>query len=304
MADDGEMDIARDRAFGGRRRPRATFVVVLLAAAWLATPATFTPASARVRAIEVRTGIEWRTVSGETLALDLYLPDPGGGGAPGSRPAVVLVHGGGWRGGDRSDLALEAGAIAERGGVAISIDYRLAPEHPYPAALDDVIAALRWLRDDAQVQRYGIDTARIAVGGVSAGGHLAAMAGTLGRGSERVAAVVTWSGVFDFNGLDVLDPAVLGCAPVRCPELAAFASPITHVGPGDAPMLLVTARNDQITPVAQARDMADALRRAGVDHDLVTVSGRGHATQLAAEAAVPSLAFLARTIGLATITIP
>lgn len=252
------------------------------------------PAAASVRSIEVRSGLEWRTIGGEQLALDLYLPETDGTG----RPAVLLVHGGGWRGGDRSDLAAEARAIAERGGVAISIDYRLAPAHPYPAAVDDVIAALQWLRDDAQVRRYGIDTSRIAVGGVSAGGQLAAMAGTLGRGSERVAAVVAWSGVFDFGALEALDPAVLGCAPKRCPVLAGQASPITHVDRLDAPMLLVTARNDQITPVEQARSMAAALRRAGVTHELVTVRGRGHATQLVADAAAPSLEFLTRFIGL------
>ena len=83
-----------------------------------------------------------------------------------------------------------------------------------------------------------------------------------------------------------------------------MASPITHVGPGDAPTLIVTARRDKITPVAQARAMAASLRRAGVEHDLVTISGTGHATQLAPEAAASSLAFLARTIGLATITLP
>jgi len=285
-----------------RPRWRAARAAVCAAVfASIALPAgVSTPAVASVRSIEVRTGLPWRTISGETLTLDLYLPD----GDAGSRPAVLLVHGGGWRGGDRSDVALEAGAIAERGGVAISIDYRLAPAHPYPAAVDDVIAALRWLRDDAQVRRYGIDASRIAVGGVSAGGQLAAMAGTLGRGSERVAAVVTWSGVFDFGALDFLDPAVLGCTPEHCPALAAVASPITHVGRGDAPMLLVTARHDRITPVAQSIDMARALRRVGVAHELVTVSGRGHATQLAAEAAVPSLEFLARIIGLARIEIP
>ncbi len=270
-------------------------MAVALVATIVASVVGAVPAGASVRSVVVREGVAWRTISGQTLLLDLYLPDDDAT----SRPAVLLVHGGGWRGGDRSDLALEAGAIAQRGGVAISIDYRLVPEHPYPAAVDDVIAALRWLRDDAQVRRYGIDTARIAVGGVSAGGQLAAMAGVLGRGAQRVAAVVTWSGIFDFGALDTLDRAVLGCAPARCPALAEVASPITHVGPGDAPMLLVTARHDQITPVAQAREMAAALRRAGVDYDLVTIPGRGHATQLAPEAGPPSLEFLARTIGLA-----
>ncbi len=296
------MDIFRIRRARLRVRSCAltrSISIVALAMVTVSTVAV-SPAAASVRSVEIHTGIVWRTISGEVLLLDLYLPDD----ASTSRPAMLLVHGGGWRGGDRSDLALEAGAIAQRGGVAISIDYRLAPEHPYPAAVDDVIAALRWLRDDAQVRSYGIDTARIAVGGVSAGGQLAAMAGTLGRGSERVAAVVTWSGVFDFHALDVLDPAVLGCEPARCPALAALASPITHVGPGDAPTLIVTARRDQITPVAQARAMAASLRSAGVDHDLVTISGTGHATQLAPEAAASSLAFLARTIGLATITLP
>ncbi|HEU5301364.1 MAG TPA: alpha/beta hydrolase [Acidimicrobiia bacterium] len=291
-----------------RRRRAGARVAVGLLATWGLLAVGIVPAAASLRSVEVRTGIAWRTISGETLLLDLYLPDDAllpyaPDAVRASRSAMVLVHGGGWRGGDRSDLAIEGEAIAQRGGVAVSIDYRLVPEHPYPAALDDVLAAVRWLRDDAQARRFGIDTARIAIGGVSAGGQLAAMAGTIGRGSERVAAVVTWSGVFDFNALDILDPAVLGCAPGQCPLLAALASPITHVGPGDAPMLLVTGRRDQITPVAQAREMAATLQRAGVDHRLVTVSGRGHATQLAPEAAAPSLDFLAQTVGLDTIAL-
>jgi acetyl esterase len=227
--------------------------------------------------VAVELGIVWRTVDGEKLALDTYLPAGGGN----DRAAVVLIHGGGWSAGDKSALAEQAQQLAELGYVAIAVNYRLVPEHPLPAALEDVQAAVSWLRADAQVRHYGIDPHRIGVLGASAGGQLAAMLGTVGTGANdagsRVAAVVTWSGVFDFTTVGIDDASLLGCGPASCPEVAAAASPIAHVDRTDAPTLLVTSAEDAIVPATQSTAMAAALSGAAVENQLIVIDGSAHA---------------------------
>jgi acetyl esterase/lipase len=244
-------------------------------------------------AVTVERDVVWRTVDGETLTLDASFPADGDTAA--DRAAVVLVHGGGWSGGDKSNLAEQARALAEQGYVAVTIEYRLAPAHPYPAAVEDVQAAVSWLRTTIQVEHYRLDPDRIGVLGASAGGHLAELLGTLGTGSldsgSRVAAVVSWSGIADLTSVD-LEVGVLGCETTECPEVAAAASPVTHVDPTDSPMLLVTSEADPIVPKAQSEAMASVLEAAGVDERLVVVAGAGHAQQLSAAAWDVTLAFL------------
>jgi acetyl esterase/lipase len=113
------------------------------------------------------------------LQLDLYLPaTPAGAAAAAKVPAIVLVHGGGWQSGVRENFAPMAIRMAEHGFAAATISYRLSPEARYPAAIHDVKAALRWVR--AHAGDYGIDPARIAVGGGSAGGQIASLVGVTG----------------------------------------------------------------------------------------------------------------------------
>ncbi len=247
--------------------------------------------------VTIEQGVVWRTVDGEVLALDAYFPSDD---TTSARAAVVLVHGGGWSGGDKTNLADQARALAELGYVAVTIDYRLAPEHPYPAAVEDVQAAVGWLRAGSQVEHYRIDPDRIGVLGASAGGHLAELLGTLGTGAldsgSRVAAVVSWSGIADLTTVD-LDVGVLGCETTDCPEVAADASPVSHVDPTDSPTLLVTSEDDPIVPRAQAEEMESVLAAAGVDHQLVVVGGSGHAEQLAALAWGETVLFLDQHLG-------
>jgi acetyl esterase/lipase len=234
----------------------------------------------------VERNIVYRTIDGETLTLDAYLPVDEAGATLANRAAVVLVHGGAWVEGDKSDMDAVGRRLAAAGYVAVSVNYRLAPEHKYPAAVEDVQAAVAWLRKGAQVTRFGIDPGRIGVLGVSAGGYLASMVGTLGSGSlhhgDRVAVVVSWSGITDLNGIFLagFGEDQLGCAVTECPDVAASASPITHVDAGDAPTLLVNGTNDPITPITQATTMSAALATAGVSHQVVEVPGTSHATQL------------------------
>lgn len=255
-------------------------------------------------AVTVEHDIAWRTVDGIELTLDAYLPAEDGKG----RPPVVLVHGGGWRMGDKATLARQGGQLAELGYVAFSVGYRLAPDHLYPAAVEDVQAAVEWVRKPKQVKTYGVDPDRIGALGSSAGGHLVGMLATLGDGARndgaRIRAAVSWSGPMDF--LDVQSSerirrsgavaTFLGCEPTECVDKAAEASPISQVDGSDAPILLVNSTLE-LVPAAQAESMAAALDDAGVAHQLVLIEGTKHARALAPDVWDETVAFLERHLG-------
>ena len=229
---------------------------------------------------------------GVPLKLDAYLP-----GSPGPHPGVILIHGGAFRFGEREWERYLATALVDAGFAAFSIDYRLAPEFPFPAAVDDVLAAVAWVR--AHAAEYGVDPREIGAIGESAGGHLAAMLAVLGRDSldtgSRIAAAVSWSGPMDLHALvrdagdvvaggltirdDVVEP-FLGCRGVSCARLFRKASPVTFVDPSDAPMLLVNSV-EEFLPIAQAREMAAELRRAGVSVRVIEMPGDKHAGEYA-----------------------
>jgi acetyl esterase/lipase len=158
---------------------------------------------ASVRALR---GITYVQRGEHALQLDLYLPAQTGTGRV---PGIVFVHGGGWRAGVRANFAPMAIRMAERGYAAATISYRLSPEALYPAAVQDARAAVRWMRTHAA--EYGIDPSRIAIGGGSAGGQIAALAGVTdgvgrfdpdagpGAVSSSVQAIVNIDGLSDFT---------------------------------------------------------------------------------------------------------
>lgn len=200
----------------------------------------------------IEQGIVYATVAGEDLKLDLCKPAdksaPGAKPVP-PRPVVVCIHGGAWVAGHSIDHHRHIVRLAKEGFVAVSINYRLAPKHPYPAALDDVKAALRFVRSKAK--GWNIDPERVAVLGESAGGHLALLVGLMNGagdpdGGTKVRAVVNYCGPTDFaswrppfHGEAILFLAVqrnsagilkafLGAAD-RDAEIVKTASPITYV---------------------------------------------------------------------------
>jgi acetyl esterase/lipase len=240
--------------------------------------------------------VAWRTTDGETLLLDEYVPQGNGN----ARAAVVLVHGGAWQGGDKTEFGEQGARLAQAGFVAVSVTYRLAPEHPWPAQLDDVRAAVAWLRAPEQVRELGIDPHRIGMIGGSAGGQLAGLIGTEGTGAldrgSRVAVVVSWSGLMDMVTIETpgFDADLFDCVDLGCLGIAADASPMTHVDATDAPMLLVNGSNDPIVHASQATDMAAVLASAGVDHDILVVPGPAHSIQLSPDAWSTTLAFLTK----------
>jgi pectinesterase len=154
--------------------------------------------------VEALRGITYVRHGGRELQLDLYLPKAR---ATKALPGIVFVHGGGWRTGVRANFAPMAIRMAERGYAAATVSYRLSPEAPYPAAIHDVKAALRWMR--AHAGQYAIDPARLAVAGGSAGGQIASLVGvTNGDGrfdpdagavSSSAQAIVNIDGLSDFT---------------------------------------------------------------------------------------------------------
>ena len=267
-----------------------------LAAALLVTAVPALPAGA-ADGVKVTPDVTYRTVEGEKLGLDVYQPAKKGK----HRPAVVVIHGGGWSQGDKQLFATQGNQLAERGFVAFSVNYRLAPAHPYPAAVDDVEAAVEWVRKHAK--DYGVDPKRIGALGGSAGAHLTGLLATVGEGSHakghRIAAAVSWSGPMDFV---VLAPVAatggggsigrfLGCAPAACPDSYAEASPITHVDKTDTPMLIVNSTME-LVPQTQADSMKAALDKAGVANQEIILPGTAHSRAYANQVWDQTVAFL------------
>ena len=153
-----------------------------------------------------RKNLVYASIGGRNLHLDAYLPN-----TPARRPyaGVILIHGGGWRSGNRSQAVPMAQRLAAAGYVALAVEYRLSPEARYPAAVHDLKTAVRWLR--AHARELTLDTSKIAALGCSAGGHLAALLGTTngdrrfeGNGgspeySSTIQAIVDIDGVLDFT---------------------------------------------------------------------------------------------------------
>jgi acetyl esterase/lipase len=221
------------------------------------------------------TAVVYGEADGQDLLLDVARPPD----RDEPRPAVVLLHGGAWMMGtaDRTSLNGPALALAEDGYVTFNVDYRLtgdpAGEHLWPAQLDDVQRAVRWVR--ANAGRYAVDPDRVGAYGHSAGGHLAAMLGVrdtrensdpaLEGYSSRVGAVVTIAGQMDL-GIPYPEEfdrqalvALLGGTPDEVPEAYRDASPITWVDARSAPFLIIHGGADPSIPVEHAQQMADAL---------------------------------------------
>jgi acetyl esterase len=257
---------------------RASLVALGLVAAIVILAA---PSEAQSNQVSVRRDIRYGTAGEIDLLLDAYMP-PG----EGPHPAVIVIPGGKWLTGDKSNNPEVSQYFAEQGFVAFAVSYRSALDAPYPAAIDDLRQAVAWIRDHAP--EFGVDADRLVALGWSAGGHLAALLGTLGQGpldrAARVRAVVSWSGPMDLGPLvkssnevvkDVME-TFLGCTESQaCEEAARRASPIVHVDPTDAPIYFANS-TEEVIPEGQARQMASALTSAGVSFRYRELPGRHH----------------------------
>jgi acetyl esterase/lipase len=246
----------------------------------------------------------------------LFVEWPKNGGSE-LRPLVVLIHGGSWRSGHPRSLLDEGRLLVGEGYVVASVGYRFAPQNTFPAQIEDVRCAIRYLRQNAAT--WGIDPNRIVAVGQSAGGHLASLLGTASDaagldgscpfgGSAAVNGVVSFYGPQDLRDLDLFttlqDEVVdlLGGTPESNPDLAALASPIAHVDAADSPFLMLHRTGDTTVPIIHSRSMDDALQGAGVPSTLVEINQTGHTWPMFStrrkhlEATCTTLAFLEQTL--------
>jgi len=240
----------------------------------------------------------------EAQKLDIYLPEVGDG----PFPVIVQIHGGAFRMGDKADAQVNASLNGLAHGYAVvSINYRLSGEAIFPAQIQDVKAAIRFLR--ANAKEYKLNPDKIATWGGSAGGHLAAMAGTTGDVKEfddaslgnvdqnsKVQCVVDWFGPIEFNQMDPQFKAsgkgrtdhdegnspeseLVGKQITNAPELVKRASPATYISKNDPPFFIQHGTEDPLVPVEQSKNFySELIKVLGKDKvTLILLEGAGHA---------------------------
>lgn len=246
------------------------------------------------KVVQVHRDLEFASVDGQSLKLDLYLPT----NRDKQPPLVVWIHGGGWRGGSKNKVPI--GQLVDRGYALASIQYRFTDKAIFPAQIHDCKGAVRWLR--AKADDYDYDADWIAVAGSSAGGHLALLMGTSGGVAElegnvggnlgqssTVQAVVDFYGPSDFVLRGKTQPerayteksgsyALLGG--VRegkvDPQLERVASPAHHVDDTDPPLLVFHGVDDQTVLLDQSERIVAAYQQVGLQAKMITINNAGH----------------------------
>lgn len=233
------------------------------------------------------------------VALDAFLP----AGHHDPVPAVLFVHGGGWRTGDKRGWSRRARTLVRQTGmVAFAVNYDLDATEPYLTQPNDLRAAIAWVR--ANAVGLGVDPTRIGLIGSSAGGHLAMLVATTSTGADRVSAVVSWSGISDLPRLArsprgdqvVKDLAVRysGGPLNEHPDRWSEESPVDHVDRSDPPMLLAGSADETMVPVDQLEVMRDALRARGVEAVDRIFPGTRHASSFGDDVWDETVQFLVR----------
>lgn len=234
--------------------------------------------------------LEFANVDGQSLKLDLYLPEAS------SAPLLVWIHGGGWHAGSKDNCPVNW--LTEHGIAVASISYRLTDKATFPAQIHDCKAAVRWLR--AHADEYGYSTKKIAVGGSSAGGHLAALMGTSGDvealegtvggnvdQSSRVDCVVDFYGATDFILRSKTQPhrankpgsvvyKLLGGGADQKTDLARQASAAFHVTEDDPPFLVIHGDKDNTVLLDQSERIQSVYQEAGLPLELIVIEGGKH----------------------------
>lgn len=247
--------------------------------------ATPTPTSTPGLGYYVELDVTYCTVDGVALKMDLYRSK----GKGFTLPAVIYVHGGGWTGGDKNNGILHTylPALLDQGYLVASINYRLAPQHKFPAQIEDVKCAVRFLRANAET--YGLYPFRIGVWGSSAGGHLASLMGVTGPQdgfdgnggyagySSQVQAVANIYGPTEIRTICTAELAdhLFGLTTCR-DSIVGLASPLYYVSSNASPFLFLHGEYDTVVPVQQSLDMHSALEGAGVSSHLIIVTNAEH----------------------------
>lgn len=230
----------------------------------------------------VHENVPYGRAGGEELLADLYVPE-----GPGPFPGVVVIHGGGWYKGHRGQMRFVCKRLARRGYAAVSISYRFAPAHRFPAQLHDCKKAVRWMRSEG-ARLYRVDPGRIGAFGYSAGAQLAALLGSAGPDlqlegeespvSSRVQAVAAGAGPLDLRLYpdSALILQFLGTDIRKNPKIFDQASPAAQVTKDDPPFFLYHGTWDRVVFPVHSLDMKTELDRAGIPAELYLVRGLGH----------------------------
>ncbi len=224
--------------------------------------------------------VPYASPGGVKLLLDAYVPK-----LAGPMPAVLVVHGGAWRTGSKSQLSKYARDLAARGLVTFAINYRLSPKYKFPAQLEDCQAALKWIRKHAD--EYKVDPERIGAIGYSAGGHLVALMGVLGKPGEpdrpetdtRLSVVCAGGAPCDFRDISPTNWGLsfwLGGTRKDVPKQYENASPMAFITKAAPPMFFYHGTADILVKYQQAQAMAKALKAVGVETQFVPLDGFGH----------------------------
>jgi acetyl esterase/lipase len=225
--------------------------------------------------IEEIKNIEYKNINGKSLQLDIYIPKNINKPAP----LLVFIHGGGWRGGQRSDYLVYLVAFAEKGYVTATVSYRLLKDGPYPACAEDITDAVRWFYNNGE--KYGYDPDRIALIGGSAGAHLATLAAygwkNTGINSDstcatenihRIKAVVDIYGPVDltteYARTHPLITSFLNISYEEAPELYKEASPVHYLDKNDPPTMILHGTSDELVPISQSDNLKAKLDSLGV----------------------------------------
>jgi acetyl esterase/lipase len=276
-----------------RHHHHATIVLALVVVVVLLASVGFgqSPESA-ARASDVNNrfrsvqNITYLTANNWEAKLDVYVPRENA--TP--KPTLIYIHGGGWVGGAKETSLLAFLPYLEAGWLVVNVEYRLGRVSLAPAAVEDCRCALRWVIRNAK--QYNFETSKIVVTGHSAGGHLALTTGMLpasagldlicpGGEELKVAAIVNWFGITDvvdlLDGKNMKEYAVawLGSITNR-EEVARRVSPLTYVRSGLPPIITIHGDADPTVPYSHAVRLREALDKAGVPNQLVTIPGGKH----------------------------
>lgn len=245
----------------------------------IAAAAFVTTAAAETR-VDVKPEVVYSTVGERQLLCDIYQPE-----GEEVKPAVLVVHGGAWRSGNRKQLKGYAEALAKRGFVCFAIDYRLAPKHKFPAQIEDCRAAVKWIRQNAKT--YNIDSDRLGAIGYSAGGHLVTLLATTGEPASkengnvdtRLQAVAAGGAPTDFrffpdNGKWA--EYLMGGDLTTAPKNFQAASAAAFADENDAPTFFFNGTADKLVPLLWTKSAHEALKQAGVVTEMHTIDGAGH----------------------------
>lgn len=225
----------------------------------------------------IKTDIEFAKVGDVSLTLDAFVPE-----GTGPFPTCILVHGGGFTKGTKTSYITPIfEPLSKAGFTWFTINYRLAPDHRWPACAQDVETAIRWVK--AHAAEYKVDVSRIALIGESAGGHLVSYVGAKGQGETRVAAVVPFYAPHDLelqvrhrNALGPSMEALLGLTELNDDAWQKLREASVPVTKGLPPYLLISGDQDPQVPYEQSVRFRQRMQEAGNTCDLITIPGGGH----------------------------